>query len=362
MKTHKFLGLLFAGALLLAGCSLDDNTGGETPTAHVVMIVNEGNFSDRNGSINYYYEESGNLQANPLNMSLGALYQSIHVTPAGNLWVVTNNPDRLTLFNPSSGMATGVTITGQLETPRFMKSKGDYLFVTNWGTAVDNNGWREYTNSYVAVYDVTDNYRLVKTLACGSDAEGLEIYGDKLYVATKAGVKVFDITTAAMPEITTIAATAFTGNAKQFVVDKNNKIWVSYTDGGLMCFNPATNAVEKEYPAPVDAFSGAIAITKSGEKIVSNTVMYDADYNLTGSALHLTDINAGTNDTLVKSTYNFYSIGVSPFTGNIFTADTRFDGNSTLLIYGEDGKKKGEKTAGVGTGRFTFLEVSYQQQ
>jgi len=365
MKKTTLLLVTIAGLFLLASCF--DNTPREEASEYVSVIVNEGNFSQKNGSINYYSEETGRLNLQPLGMELGATYQSAAITSNGLLWVLGNNPDKLVTFDAISGRTDMEIPNTQLKNPRFMEFYETYLFVSNWGDPVANGEWSpgvpryEYPNSYVAVLNAADNFTLTKKLTCGYDAEGMKIYKNRLFVATKAGVEVFDITQASMPNVATIATTAFSGNAKQFVVDSSENLWVSYTDGGLLGFDPATYAILHTLPQiKLDDFSGNIAITKDGKKIISYATTYDAQWNPAGAAIYATDLASGVQTEVLNGNYYLYGIGVSPFTGNIYTADTRFDANSELMIVDVDSNEIiARHTVGVGTSRFVFFAYRY---
>jgi hypothetical protein len=51
----------------------------------------------------------------------------------------------------------------------------------------------------------------------------------------------------------------------------------------------------------------------------------------------------------------FYSIGVSPYTGNIYTAEVSFTSNSLVKVFSPSGEIKKSVTAGVGTSRYIFF-------
>jgi hypothetical protein len=57
---------------------------------------------------------------------------------------------------------------------------------------------------------------------------------------------------------------------------------------------------------------------------------------------------------VLEGTY-FYGVGVSPATGNIFTAETSFSSNSLLKVAGPDGVIKTTAGAGIGTSRYLFF-------
>jgi sugar lactone lactonase YvrE len=355
MKTT--LGLMTAGLFLLAGC-FPEQEPREYVYDYMAVIVNEGDTATRQGSIHYYDETTKQL-TNPLLMHIDGAYQSAAVTSggyAGYLWVVTNKADQITVFDATVGTLNTILQT-RLKTPRFVGFYERYLLVTNRGDAVRNGGTVEYPRSYVSVYDLSSNLLHRDTLACGADAEGLLVHKDRLFVATRNGVKIFDLTQSSMPLVDSVISTKYTGKARQFVVDREDNVWVSYTDGGLMCFDPRDYTLKREYDAPVDPESGAIAITKDSTAILS--------YSVTGTSpkeatIYRTDLATGDRTSKVIGPYNVCSIGVSR-KGNVFTADTKLSGKSTLLVFDETLTKIDERETGAGTKGFSFfVAVSYR--
>ncbi|MDR0582519.1 MAG: hypothetical protein LBG31_06120 [Prevotellaceae bacterium] len=345
MRTTNILTAAIAVApFLLAGC-LGDPVEQEVKSEYVAVIVNNGD--DKNGSVDYYYENDGSVVKNPFGYSYNATYRSIQMV-GDRLCLVTNDNDAILTFD-IMGRVLGTPKTGDIKTPRFATATQSYVFVSNWGEETGNG---DYQSSFITVLDKYD-YSFYKKLSCGSQAEGIIAYKDRLFVATGEGVEVFSTLTTDFVREATISASALTGHAKHFVVDSLDNIWVSYANGGLLCFDPTSRAIIRTLPdVPVDAETGFIAITKDGKKIISYT-------NTPAATVVATDILTGEQTELIEGDYNITAFGVSPFTNDILIADTAPGGESTFMVFDETGHKKGQTSTGPYTGYISFFGYFY---
>ncbi|MDR3350588.1 MAG: hypothetical protein LBN98_02925 [Prevotellaceae bacterium] len=344
MKTTTILAAVLM-PFLFAGC-LGNPVEPEAKTAYVAVIVNNGD--DHNGSVNYYYEADGSMIKEPLAYKRNATYRSIQML-TDRLGLVTNDEDAVLSFD-ILGNLLGTPKTDNLKTPRFIAATPNYIFVSNWG---EETGEGEYNNSYVTVFDKSDN-SYHKKLSCGSQPEGIIACKDRLFVATKEGVEVFSTLNADfIKEPAAITASTLTGNARHFAIDSLGYVWVSYANGGLLRFDPSSRIVLRELPdVPVDEKTGFIAITKNGKKVISYT-------NTPAATVVATDIFTGEQATLIEGNYNITALGVSPFTNDILIAHTAPGGESTLMVFNEAGLKKSEKSTGPHTGYMTFFGYYY---
>lgn len=344
MKTTKILAAAIVAMLFFAGC-LGDPVNPEAKASYIAVIVNNGN--DKNGSVNYYNEESDKISLDPFEYKFNATYRSIQLVD-DRLCLVTNDDDAIVLFD-ILGRQIGAKKTDNIATPRFITANTNYLFVSNWGAETGG----EYHNSFVSIFNKFD-LSFVKKLDCGSKAEGVVAHKDRLFVATAAGVEVFNTLSADFLHEATLTASTLTGDAKRLVVDSLDNVWASYSGGGLLCINPTMRAIVREFPnVPVDAETGAITISKNG--IVSYGWMINPPVDI----VVVTDLTTGEYTNLIQGNYNITALGVSPFTDNIYIAHTPPNGESTLLVFDETGVKKSEKQTGVHTGHIAFFGYYY---
>jgi hypothetical protein len=357
MKVIKSIFVLAFMALISNSC-LNDNT--TIPQYDdFVVIINQGNYNDQNGSISYYNEITKEIENNILKRAngndLGAIIQSAEISSSGALYVVCNNKDKIEVFNVFTGKNM-MSITTNLSSPRYLTGDGSRLYITNRGEGVSSgSGWKEvYPNAYVLVLNASNNWAFDYKIPC-SDAEEIFQLNDRMYVASGEGITVINTNTS---QKETIINTGLQGGAMSMVVSKGYLLWASYPDEQkLVAINLMDHSVQGIYNMPLD-WMGQIAVNNSGTKIYSFQTEFDNDWNPLQGVIYEFDVDSKSYSEFYKGVRGsyFYSIGVSPFTNNVYTADViGFKGNSRLLVLDASGNKIDQKDAGVGTCGFRFM-------
>jgi DNA-binding beta-propeller fold protein YncE len=359
--THikRFFFLLLAGVCFLSACNLNSDPV-EYTYDNVMLVVNQGNYSTGNGTVAYYHETERKIENNVLNYGLGAIIQSVAVASNGNVFVICNNPDKVEVFNAVTKEVIGTELfKNDLSTPRYMAMDDEYLYITNWGPAKDaGGGWMTYPNSYVLRINRYTGEADDEQIPCGSDAEEIISIGNKLYVAAGEGVVVID--KSSKTAVDTIIAPTFAGGAKHFVIDQQERLWASYPnaypDGGLLKINLSTGERE-EIAIPID-WMGQIAINVNAGKIYTYKTTFNENYSAQEAKIHELDIATKEQKVFAEPGTYFYSIGVSPATGNVYTAEVNnFTSNSELLVYDATGKILDRPLTGIGTCDFKFFSI-----
>ena len=354
-----FLRLAYAALLLLplASCIKEEPIP-QVTFDKKVLIINQGNYSEQSASISLFDENTmqitNRIYETANGISIGATIVSGVVSPDKEAYLVCNNPDKIVIIEASTGKLKS-TITVGLASPRNVIITDTYLFVTNWDYdhIVNATGWWEFNKSYVSVYDIRTK-TLIKKILVGTDAEGIALYGNRLFVAVKEGVKVLDVSDANMPSVSTIRATGFTGGAKHLAFDNSLKLWASFPDKGLVQIDPVSLAVTGTVEVPVDGMDGFIVPNRTGQKIYTYFTKFNANYQAEEASIYAVDAATKTYTKFFAGTY-FYGVGASPSTGNIFTAEVSFTSNSLLKVVGTDGVLKTSASAGIGTCRYLFF-------
>ncbi|MCE5321287.1 MAG: hypothetical protein LLF93_09350 [Bacteroidales bacterium] len=354
-----FLRLAFAALLLLplASCTKEDPIP-EVTFDKKVLIINQGNYSEQSASISLFDENTmqitNRIYESANGISIGATIVSGVVSPDKEAYLVCNNPDKIEIIEASTGKLKS-TVTEGLESPRNVLIAGEMFFVSNWGYnhIVNDAGWWEFNESYISVYD-TKTKTLMKKFLVGTDAEGMALYGNRLFVAVKEGIKVIDISNASFSTVSVIRAPGFTGGAKHIAFDKNYNLWVSFPDKGLVQIDPVSLAVVGTVTVPVDGMDGFIIADKTGQKIYTYQTKFNANYQPEEASIYSVDVTTKTYTKFFAGTY-FYGVGASPSTGNLFTAEVSFTSNSLLKVVGTDGILKTSASAGIGTCRYLFF-------
>ena len=209
----------------------------------------------------------------------------------------------------------------------------------------------EYTNSFVSIFDANTN-TLAGKVEVGSDAQDLVYSNNKLYVATKDGIVVvrceptgdFRISNTIEPEAD------FAGPVKHMCI-VNGVIYASIPGKGIWAVSIGSETTVDTYAMELD-YDGYLFLADDGY-----IYTYVNDY-VAGTANVLKfDPKNGNVTSAVPEGHNFYSVGVSPATGNIFYSEPNdYITNSTMnVVDGKTGQIIDTQVAGVATYRYLFL-------
>jgi hypothetical protein len=324
-----------------------------------VLVLNQGNFTEHSASISLYDEVTGTIQNRVFEsangISIGSTVVSGSVAPGKQAYLVCNYPDKIEIIDALNGKIASDPIIDGLASPRNVIVTDTRIYVTNWdyNYEVTESGIWIYPDSYVAVYNSLTK-EFIKKVMVGTDAEGLLLLGNRLYVATREGVRVLDTVNDMLGQVALVRPENVTGAAKHLVMDQNYKIWASFPDKGLVKIDPASLEVESVVEVPVDAMDGYIAADYKEGKIYTFNTTFDQTYMPIEANIYSVDVESLGTSILYSGSY-FYGVGVSPSSGNVFTAEVSFTSNSVMKTITPAGVSVGTATAGVGTFRFLFF-------
>ena len=359
-RLHAILAIVTTTliAATFTSCTKDETP--VIPSENLALVINQGNFTEQSASLSLYDETSNTITNRVFEtanggISIGATIISGWVDDSKKAFLVCNYPDKIEIIDAKTVVKQGTAITAHLSNPRAITGDATNLYVTNWSTEyiVNSNYFYEYINSYVAVFDAT-THEYKKSIAVGTDAEGILLIGTRLYVATKAGIVVINTSDPALPLMTTIRHPNAAGSAKNLTVDKYGKIWASFPATGLVQIEPSTNTALAAVTVPVDEMDGYICADGDGSRILTYYTRFNSSWMPEEAKVYAVDASTKTVSTLVTGNY-FYGVGASPNTGNIFTAEVSFSSNSVLKVSDSSGALVKSATAGIGTSRYLFF-------
>ncbi len=160
-------------AWVLSGCELlsERSEPGPAPVA-AVLVANQGNFSDANGSITVYDPSSGTTVQDAI-PNLGSIVQSLAIHD-GKGYIMANSANRVDVFNVKTLQRTGQI--QNVTSPRYMIFHGDeQAFVTNLFK-------ENFAGGKVTVLDVTRD-QVVTEIEVGNNPEGITEASGRIYVA-----------------------------------------------------------------------------------------------------------------------------------------------------------------------------------
>lgn len=330
MKKVNFLILSLAVlATVISGCSTKE----ETPQAEFtkgIFIVNEGNFTESNGSVGFYNESTEEISNDIYNqangVSPGGIIQSLYFYK--NLAFIIDQAGNRVEVVEAETFKSVATIEQGLSNPRYMVISNGKGYVSNWGNYDANYNLPE---SYVAVVDL-GSYTVTKEIKTDNGSEGLINFGGNVYVANSNSNTVELINT--ITDVVTSSISVATG-PREFVEDKNGKIWVLsselFANSALSQLDLSSELVLKSFI--IESSAKSLNINGAGDQLYYLSAPYGADAEVKVVSIDATQDEA---EALILAP-NLYGLGIDPITNVIYLGNHNgFQGNGTVIRYEGD--------------------------
>lgn len=318
--------MFILGGLVL-GLYSCDNKDEATPTLpydNGVIVVNEGNFTDNNGTLSLIERGTQNasydifFKENTKSFA-GILTGYAEVNGKGIILVDNSTAGRDVIEIVDAGTFKSETTipSSEIENPRnALKVSETKAYVTAWDVT---GAWPDtYINpGYVAVIDLVTN-KLTKKIPVQHGAETLVQIGNEVFVGNiysgKTVISVIDVTTDAVKQTIEVGA-----NPNVIGLDANNKLWVQ-AGGSLKRINPSSKVVENTVtltPATVGQSPSKFTLSKDKKTLFFALSSWGANGEVGQIYSASVDGNSITATTpLVKKV--FYGMAVDPETGYLY--------------------------------------------
>jgi DNA-binding beta-propeller fold protein YncE len=314
-------------ASLICCNSEEASPGGEY--ANGIFIVNEGNFTESNGSIGFYSDvteiRETDLFEKVNSVKTGGIIQSIYFYE-DKAFIIDQYGSRIEVVD-SESFESIATIDHGLNTPRYMVVANGKGYVTNWGNFDDNY---DLPDSYIAIIDL-ENYTVTKSLDAGNGAEGLIVFGGDVFVANSYSNTIEVINT--LTDEISIALTV-PPNPVCFQEDMNSNVWVlssPYSSGS------ALSKLDLTIKTIVTSFSVApsarsLVINGAGDKLYYLSAPFGTEAEVRSLSIESTK---DTGEALITAP-NLYGLGIDPESNLLYIGNhNAFQGNGTVLRYNE---------------------------
>ncbi len=360
-KSTRLIIFYFISLLLI---SCDENT--PEPVNNLlyqngVFIVNEGNFSDSDGSLSFYSledEEVTNQVFEEVNeRPLAAVFQSLRFYDGKGFLIDQNG--RMEVVQESD-LSSLHSISTNLIIPRYFAGYQSSGYVTDWGPYDDNFNSNE---SRIHVYDLT-TMEVLEEIETSSRPEDILLVNDKLYVANSGTnlVSVYD-----PADNSLLTETEVSLGPTRFVVDNHDNLWVICTGafistGALTGINTTTDAVMFTLDLANYPPNGRIAINGTGDEIYFMTEQFSEDFTSTTNTVYSVRLSAdgsgsdiaGEPQEIVSGT-NWYGLGFDPVNEVLYIADAAaFQANGQVFQFGIQGSELGNFNVERGPRDFVF--------
>ncbi len=342
IRTQKSFYLLLLSILLpfLYSCE-DDSTEPVIDSLYEngILVVNQGNFGQGNGSLDYYsYGQEGlmrNVYEKENEEPVGGIIQNIAFHNE-RMYIVSNNSDKIIVADGGSLQMLN-TVEG-LTTPRYISFHGNKAYVSVWGPYTAD--WT-LESSEVAVIDL-NNHSIIKRIPVAAGPEGIITIGNKVFVANSESniITVIDANTdEIIEEIETEARPA------HLLEDNNGHLWVSYSSGFIMQFNPDNyQAVKKIEIEGNAAPQGRMALHENDLYFRLSQAL---EYPETSDAIYRVSTTGDAFPQLVMEKGNMYTFSVDPANGDILAGIAAGADPGTIVRFDNEGNEQDNFAAGV---------------
>lgn len=347
MKILQLLILLIPISLFTSCNNEDEVTPGKYDNG--VLVVNEGNFLDADGSVSFYNSETAEADQKIFEQENGipfsGLLQSIYVE--GELtFLVDNIGNRIEVVNSSDLKSISIINEG-LNSPRYITVSGSKIYVSNWGPFDENFALNE---SFVAVYNL-NGFELLKTIPVPSGPEELISNGGNVFVSSLFTSTISIIGTSSDQINGNIEAEIGSSGME---LENESRFWASCTSGRIISINTIENTIESNIP--IDGLSGKLSIDINNGYLYALTSEFAPDFSFTDNAVVKVALNTPSENETIYQGKNLYGIGVEPSgNGDIYIANSNaFQGNGTGIIIDNSGTLIESFSTGRGPNGFVF--------
>lgn len=334
-------------------------------------LLNEGNMGSNKCTLDRYSYADGvylrNIyaEANPdVPMELGDVGNAM-VSYGSRLYVVVNCSNKVEVMDAGTARRLG-----QVDIPncRFAKGHGGYLYVTSYAGPVEiTTQYRQ--RGYVAKVD-TATLQVVDRCLVGYQPDGIEVVGDKIYVANSGGYMVPNYEkTVSVIDIESFTETGrieVAENLSRLQADNEGKLWIA-SRGDYIDIAPAVYCYDtrkRRLVAHIDM--GISSMWLHGDSIyaVSNywdetTMTKRNGYGIIDTRLMQRVADGFITDGTEADIRQPYGIAVHPLSGDILVTDARnFVTPGRLHCYSREGVLKWSVRTGDIPAAFAFTGES----
>jgi YVTN family beta-propeller protein len=350
----KFILLSLTSLVIfnMTACSDDPVSNLQEEELLSILVVNEGNFSDSNGSITSYDPDTRELTLDKFQQANGRPMAGIIQTAVRSderLYIVSNNSDKIEIADAASMESMGTITFGNGITPG------------GFALADETRGYvSDLFTNVVAVVDLENLEQTGTLIEVGNNPQEMLVVGNRLIVANNGfgndnTVSIIDT------ETDQVTATLETGSGPlQLIPDRLDRIWV--LSNGYRAYDENWNRnPDNDIPGRIDIIElsteqiSATIETGGFPKAFSIDMDLGIGWVVNENTVQLIDLNSFevTDESFISRDYN--GIGYSQAENRLYLAHSRgFNQSGQTIIYDLQGAAVDSFQVGIAPKDFLF--------
>ena len=360
MKSKKIIVSILLSTVLTAlfsSCDSKSDSPQVDPTISTgVYVLNEGSYQNNNASLSYYDLKTSTATVDVFtaknNRGLGDTGQDI-LKYGSKIYIAVSNSSLIEVLDAATGVSKKtipmLNTSAQSISPRSFAAYNGKVYITLF-------------DGHVAQLDTT-SLLIEKTIAVGSNPEGIAVANNKLYVANSGGLGSVNDST-----ISVIDPVSFSvvGTIKVVI---NPVIIKADSYGDLYVISFGNYSTIPFTLQRIDATTGKVSVITGqkpynlaieGDIAYMYGIEYDAQWNPTIKTYTTYNVK---NEQVVNAAFistsaiakNPYSIDVNPITKDIYIGESDYINTGKMNVFGQDGTLKFSFATGVNPRKTIFL-------
>lgn len=350
MKNFRLSGYIFALSLLILSCNNNREEGPLGQYEKGLLIINEGNFSSRDGDISHYNFNTGEVQQNIFekvnNRPFAGLVQSLFENEDKSY--IVSNTGKVEIVNKNTFQSLGSVEGDELNIPRSAIIVDNRIYIADWGPYDANF---ENPDSFIAIVNSPLGGNILKKTKTSSRPESFHKINNDLLIACSAA-QMIDVMRIGIDTVG--RSIEVTGTPVSFL-ENDGKLLLFARNSSSIFFheiNKNNYNISKSTEIKIDRPTSKFTLGENGEAYVITSTGWP-DYEDAVAKISITSgqiINAS-----LYEGNGFYGIGFDNFDKNIYIAENNgFQGSGTAVVINQNGAKVKTISTGIGPSTFIF--------
>ncbi|MCH7400953.1 YncE family protein [Belliella kenyensis] len=354
MRNFRLLGYLLALSLFIYSC---DSSRDETPLGEFergLLIINEGNFSSRDGDVSHYNFTTGEVQQNIFEQVNSRPFAGVlqDLVPHNDFFYLVSNTGKVEIVNKNTFQSVG-SVEGSEENPELIQPRSlivadNKLYISDHGP-YDSN-W-QLNDSYIAVVDNLSGGQVSKRIPTSSSPEKLYKINNDILIACRAA-RTIDVLPIGGDEVE--RSVEVVGTPASFIELDGKLLLFARTSTAIYFheINRTNYNISNTTEIAIQNATPRIALAENGEAYIVSSSGYPDYFDM------ISKISITSGQIIDSEFYQgrrMYGIGYDAVEKRIYVSDDNgLQGSGTAIVLDQNGEQVKTIPTGVAPSGFYF--------